>query len=654
MGAVSGRLCCSAGAGTRACRGDTAAVGRVGVPSLLAFSPMTARTGSSLGPSGGRRRGAQPDDKRPGKNGGSDATSVGRVGFAGAPVRLKLALLVSVGGAVLTFVGVQRGLVVGQPPAAFGSAPLLLVLAAAPAVLAIVSVLFGRAATGAGILVGAALLAPGLALVDGQFFVDAVETSRPEITVPTSLAASTPAAGAYLLLAGHLVAVLAGVLAAGRAGADPDSDYFASLDASVDTSGRGRAIGLALTASAVTVVGLLLPPFSSDDAFILSRDLVANPPLVMYGGLLIALTVLLGGVAAAGNPRPPVGRGMVIGLFVGLCWLVLPQLVAIASVDWLHLERGGPLLALVPLGLLTLAFLVRGDGTAEDKTGSTTDEVQLETSPLHLGTGVLGVLAGVATLLGAFGTLVVVDGGDQLESYANRQLLPAGIVIILLGVALFTRWAGAARPALVVALGSVPLVGLAALDTAFTATAVNNLIPGVTLPTAETHVGPAAWFVIAAIVLGAAAAIAAAIAGGAERDDVDLSRRTLHTRYAVPAGGAVVFALGAFTSPMLEADGYTAPGILTDFRLASWGLLIGLVVVVAAAAIAALARPVRAASLLLGAATVAGVHVLQFPMTSDRVTDAQVGSGTWLALACLVALVVAAVAAMTDPDRHTA
>jgi hypothetical protein len=653
VGAVSGRLRWSATAGLLPRRHVTAAVGRGVVPTLLAFSPMTARTRSTLGPSDGRRRGAQPDDKNSGKKSRNEAGTVGRVGFAGSPGRLKLALLLSVGGAVLTFVGVQQGLIVGAPPAAFDSAPLLLVLAAAPAVLAILSVLFGRAPTGAGILVGAALLAPGLALVDAQFFVDAVETSRPEIMVPTSLAASTPAMGAYLLLAGHLVAVLAGVLAAGRAGADPDSDYFAVLDASVDTSGRGRAIGLALAASAVTVVGLLLPPFSSDDAFIVSRDLVANPPLVMYGGLVIALTVLLGAVAAASNPQPPVARGMAVGLFVGLAWLVLPQLVAIATVDWLHLERGGPLLALVPLGLLAVSFLVRGDGVPDEKAGGA-DEVQLETSPLHLGTGVLGVLAGVATLLASFGTLVVVEGGEQLESYANRQLLPAGIVIILLGVALFTRWAGAARPAFVVALGSVPLVGLAALDNAFSATAVNNLIPGVALPTPETRVGPAAWFVIAAIVLGAAAAIAAAIAGGAERDDVDLSKRTLHIRYGVPAGGAVLFAIGAFTSPMLKADGYTAPGILTEFRLASWGLLIGLVVVVAAAAIAALARPVRAAPLLLGAATVAGVHVLQFPMTSGRVAGAEVGSGTWLALACLVALIAAAIAAMTDPDRHAA
>jgi hypothetical protein len=102
---------------------------------------------------------------------------------------------------------------------------------------------------------------------------------------------------------------------------------------------------------------------------------------------------------------------------------------------------------------------------------------------------------------------------------------------------------------------------------------------------------------------------------------------------------------------MIKATDFTAPGIWTDFRLASWGLLIGLLIVVAAAAIAAFARPARAAALLFGAAAVVGVHLLELPMTGDRVQNAQAGSGTWLSLACLVALVAAAVAALTDPNK---
>jgi hypothetical protein len=547
-----------------------------------------------------------------------------------------------VAGAALTFIGVRQGLVTDAPAPAFSSGAWLLILAAAPAVLAIGCVIAGRATSAAGILTGAALLAPGLALVDAQFISDALEASRPELMVPTSLAALTPAAGAYLLLVGHLVTGGAGLLAIGRAGADPDSDYFAALDASTATAGRGRAVGWALAAGSVSIVGLMLPPFASDNAFIVAHDLIASPSLVKYGGLLIALTLLIGGVAAAANPRTPVARGMVVGLFVALAWLVVPQLVAIASLDWLHMERGAPLFALIPLGLLVAAT---GDRGTDDQ-----DAVRLEGSPIL--TGVLGVLTGAAALTAAFTTLVVTSV-DQPESFANRQLLPAGIVILLLSALLFTRWAGAVRPAFIVALGTVPLVGLAALDTAFTATTVGNLIPGFPVATASAHVGPAVWFTIAAFVVATAAAIAASVSG-AERDDDDLSKWTLHTRYAIPAGGAVLFAIGAFTSPMIKATGYTPAGILTEFRLASWGLLIGLVVVVGAAVLAAFARPARAAALLLGAAVVAGIHVLELPLTGGRVAGAGAGGGTWLTLACLVALVIAAVAAVTDPDRRAA
>ena len=577
----------------------------------------------------------------------SKPSAVGRLGWVATPLRLRLALLVSVAGAAITVVGMRQGLVADMPAPAFASGPLLLILAIAPAVLAVGGVLVGQAPTAAGVLSGAALLAPGLALVDAQFLRDALQVARPEIMVPTSLAPVTPAAGAYLLLSGHLAALVAGLLAAGRAGADPDSDYFAALDASVDAAARRRGVGWALLAGTISTVGLLLPPFRSDNAFVVAHDLIGSPNLVKFGGLLIVITLLVGGAAAAANPRPAHAKGMAVGLFVALAWVVLPQIVAFASVDWLHVERGGPLIALIPVGLLAVVLFLRNDTTADK------GEIQLDTSPLHVATGVLGVLTGIAALIGSFGALVIVEGGgDQPDSYANRQLLPAGILIILLSVALFTRWAGAVRPAFVVALGSVALVGLATADAAFTGTGAGNVIAGLPVSRTELRVGAGVWFAIAAIVLGGIAAVVAAVAGGAERDDVDLTKRTLHSRYGIPAGGAVLFAIGAFGSPMVKAPDFTAPGIWTDFRLASWGLLIGLVVVVAAAGIASLARPARAAALLFGAAAVAGVHLLELPMTGDRAPDAHAGTGTWLSLACFVALLVAAVAALTDPDKQ--
>ena len=598
---------------------------------------MTARTRSPLGPSEGRRRGTHQDDV---------AGAVGRLTWTDAPSRLRAALLVAIAGAALTVAAVQTGLVENQPAAGFGSTPLLLILAIAPAIAALGLVLLGRAAVGAGVLTGAALLSPGLALVDAQFLVDALRAARPELMVPTSLAPLPASTGVWLLLAGHLAALAAGVLAAGRAGADENSDYFAALDPSVATAARGRAMGWALACATVSVAGLLLPPFRSDNAFLLAHDLVASPALVMYGGMLIALTLLIGGVLAAGNARPPLANGMVLGLFLALAWLVVPQLAAVMSVDWLHTERG-PLLAIIPLALLVLILFMRRVDRVELREGELPPDLQLETSPLHLVTGVLGVLTGVAALGGAFGSLLVLDTGDELDSYANRQLVPVGILVIVLGAALFTRWAGLVRPAFVVALAGVGLVGLAALDAAFTGTTVSGPAFSAPIVTAEVRVGAGVWFIGVAVVLAVAAAIAAAVAGGAERDEIDLSERTLHTRIAIPLGAAVLFAVGAFGLPMIEAPDFTAPGIWTEFRLASWGLLVGFAVVVVAAVIAAMARPARAAALLFGAAAVVGVHLLELPMTGDRVTDASAGPGTWLSLACVVALLVAAALAIT-------
>ncbi|MGB3440286.1 MAG: hypothetical protein WBA97_16185 [Actinophytocola sp.] len=547
---------------------------------------------------------------------------------------------------MLTVAGVGQGLVDNSPAPGFSSGFLLAMLAFAPSAAAILFVLFGRALVGAGVLTGAALLAPGLALVDAQFLIDALQASRPEVLVPTSLATLDPGIGAYLVFAGHVAAIAAGVLAAGRAGAEPDSDYFAALDRTISVSSRGAAIGWALAAATVSIAGLFFPPFRSDNAFLLGHDLVGSPALVRYGGILLALTLLVGGVAAAGNARPPIARGMVVGVFLALTWLALPQVFSVAAIDWLHFERGGGLLTLVPLALLVaIVFVLRGD---REHAGERS-ELQLETSPLHLVTGVLGVLTGVAAICGAIGALVVVEGGgDQPESYANRQLIPAGIVVIVLGAALFTRWAGTVRPAFVVSLGSIALVGLATLDAAFTGTTIPGSAFNMPVVTAEVHVGAGVWFAVAAIVFAAIAAVAAAVAGGAERDDVDVSERELHTRIAIPVGASILFAVGAFASPMIVAPDFTAPGIWSEFRLASWGLLIALVVVAGAAAVAAFARPARAAGLLFGAASVVGVHLLELPMTGGRVADATAGPGTWLSLACLVALVAGAVMAMTD------
>jgi hypothetical protein len=601
---------------------------------LLAFSAMTSGTRSPRGRVDRRQAGTRQYDHTE------------RLGWGDAPAQLRLALGLSVLGAVLLIAGPEVGIVENAPARGFASTGLLTLLAAAPPIVAIGLVVFGRALTAAGVLTGVALLAPGRAIVDLQFAQDSLLVSRPELFAPTSLAQLTPAIGLWLLVGGHLATGIAGLLAAGRAGANPDSTYGIELEAGpASEKTRGRAMGWALTFATVAAIGLVMPPFRSTDAFQPGRDLIDSPALVRAGLLLIVAAVVAGCVFAAGSARPAVARGVVLGVLLAAAGVTVPPIVSGLTVDRLGADLG-PYLTLAPLVLLTiLIFVLRGAALPEeDDEGA---EVQLESGRIHLLTGVLGILAGVSALIGAAAPQLVVEGLDEPGSYANRQLIPVGILVAVLGAALLTnRWAAAVRPAFVVSLGAIALVGTATLDAAFTGAGIGDTVQ------ITVHIGAGVWFAAAAMLVGAAAAVSAAIAGGAERDDVDLTERTTHLSVAAPAGAAILFSIGAFGFPMITAPDFVAPGIWSGFRLASWGLVIAMVVVIAAGLLAAVSRPARASALLLGAAAVVGVHALELPMTSDRVEGAGAGSGTWLALAACLAFLVAAGVALAGPTPH--
>lgn len=598
---------------------------------MLAFSAMTSRTRSPHGRSGEPRR----------ASGVRQVEQAERLGWADTPAQLRIALALAFLGAGLLVAGPLLGLLRDSPPRGYASTPLLILLALAAPVLAVGLVLAGRALTAAAVLVGAALLAPGRAIADLVFLQDALLAPRPEFLVPTSLAALEPAAGLWVLVAGHVATAAAGALAAGRAGATPGSAYGLELDAGATSVGtRGRAMGWALAFGTVSVVGLVMPPFYSDNAFLLDEDLIGSATLNRLGLLLVAAAVLGGCVFAAGAARPATAFGVVLGVLVATAAVTLPQIVAGLTVDRLQ-PSPGPYLALIPLVLLAGTILVARTGRDPEPEAG---ELTLESGRVHLVTGVLGVLAGVAALVGGFAPQLVAEGIDQPETYANRQLIPAGILVGALGAALLHhRWAAAVRPAFVVSLSSIVLVSAATLDAAFTGS--GNL--------ESIRIGAGVWFAAVAVVIAAAAAVSAAIAGSAERDDVDLTERTVHLPVAAPVAAAILFSIGAFGFPMISAPELVAPGIWTDFRLASWGLLLAMVVVIGAGVLATLSRPARAAALLLGAAAVVGVHALELPLTGDRAEDATAGSGTWLSLACCLAFLVAAGIASAGPAPET-
>ncbi|SDD16601.1 hypothetical protein SAMN05216174_1081 [Actinokineospora iranica] len=559
-----------------------------------------------------------------------------RIGWGEAPLRVRAALGFAVVGAVLQSAGPVVGLVDGSPPRGFGAVPLLVVLALLPPLCAVVLTVAGRAVTAAGVLVGAALLAPGRALVDAQFLAEPLVASRPEIMVPTSLAPLTAGGGLWLLLGGHLAVAVAGLLAVGRAGAPLGTAYAAEFDDhSDDRSARARGISLffALVAGSGAAVGLLLAPFVSADAFVLAGDVIESPAPARYGLLALAVATAAAAVFAAGSDRPAVARGVLTGVALAVLAVTGPQIAAGLVVDRLS-PAPGPYFAALGIAAVTAAVWLLGRDAPEPEQR----EVSLESGRVHRVAGVLGLLAGAAALGAAFGDQLVVAAGIEAPvAYSNRLFVPAGLLVLGLSAALLVpRAAPAVRPAFTVALAAVPLAAAAALDGAFTATGVSD----------DVRVGPGVWSAGVALAFAVAAAVAGGIAGGAERDDVDLTERRVDLTLAGPLAAAALFAVGAFGLPAVKAPALVPPGIWAEFRLASWGLLLAVLVVLAVTVIAPASRPTRAAALLLGAAGLVGVRVLEFPLTAARAEQSAPGPGLWLSLACLAALVVGAATAV--------
>ncbi|MCA1190170.1 MULTISPECIES: hypothetical protein [unclassified Saccharopolyspora] len=594
---------------------------------------------------------------------------------AGPPTGLTAAIALSALGALLTAFAPLLGLVAPDMPAAFTSWPWLLVPALVPAVLA--AVFRGsRPALAAAVLLGPAVLAPGRLVQDAQLLVDAGLAARPELLLPDTLDPLGAAPGTWVLLAGHLLALAAGVLAliAGRGlfdHADGASDAFGSFgedafagssvaEAAADGgSGRGRAgarrqglLALVLCATAIAAVGLLMGPFTSDDPYLLAKPAVEAPVAVAIGSLLLAIAVPAAAGFMAGSADRDLVRGGLLGLAAGLAAVAVPPLVAVALLPRLHFGWGPALVLAAALVLVGLA--VEGGRDPARNSG----EVRLPAlTRLLRAAGALALLAGALAVVGALTPhLRMPSWIDDPSVYPARLLWPGGVLLVLLGAALLVpSIAAAVRPALTAAWAALPLAGAAALDSVLTSTQV-----------AGADAAPGAWASGAAMVFALLAAITAALAGGVEREevdlaepdwqpergaDVDLAERSWRPVVAVPAALAALLGLAAVLLPVLSAPDYTAPGVFTRFGTASWGLIGAGVAVLVATVLAVRSRPARAAALLVGAALVMVVRALEFPLTAGRAADATPGPGLWCAVAAAVVLLITALLAGRSAER---
>jgi hypothetical protein len=516
-----------------------------------------------------------------------------------ATTRLRTAVGVALLGAVCAAAGPAFRVVEGGASPAFTAWPLLAVLAFLPTGLAVWFLKRNREVSAAAALVPPAVFGVGAVFADLQIALDPLNASRPELFRPETLGDLTASTGAWLLIAGHLLTIAAGVLAA--TGVEPEGQ-----------TDRAR-FGLPATAGVLAAVGLLMAPFTSTDALIPGRGPLDAPALALTGGLLIALAAPVTAVIAA-SAGPDARRGGLTGLAVVLVTLALPPLAAAAAVDRVE-PAAGPFLVLVAAAAMLLPHRKQARDLALPGR-----------SRLLLTAAVLGGVAGVCAIVSALTDHLTLPAGLPAPTdYAARQLWPAA-VITLATAALITK----ARPAFTVATATVPLAAAGALDAVFAATQVDAVQPG-----------PGVWFAVAATVAAAAAAMTAGIAGAVERDEEGVTTTAPTLPLIATALVAALLAVGAFGLPVITAPDYV-PSSAFGLRLGSWGLLIGLIAVLAAIAIALRSRPNRGAALLFGAALVAVTRALEFPLTAGRAVETQPGPGLWLAIATAAALVIAA------------
>lgn len=643
---------------------------------LLASRAMTSR---SRPPAEGSPRGRGPGSGGPGAGDAPARTSAaddpagsGTAWDGLSDDRPGPLLLAALGGGSVAAVLLAVGAVAGVSPDAspgFTSWPLLALLALAPVLAAVGCALAGRPGPAAGILLGLAALAPGRLLLDLQFAVNGPLTVRPELYLPDRFVnGSAVGAGFWLLMAGHVLTAVAGLLAwrAVRARAAAIGD---------EPEGRRWRLLLPLLAVAAAV-GLLAEPVQSDNGFLAARAAFEGPWPALGGYLLLAAALPLAAALALVAPSEGAARGALYGLGAAAAGLVLPPLVAGFVRDDMH-PTWGPMVVLIAmvfvavLASTSLTAAVPGDAARGDLAG----EARLPSLFWwRLTAAVLALATAAAAVIGALAPQVVVTSvtpGAEIVtassvSPARWFLLAAGVLVAVLALAMLVPAAAAAvRPVLSVGWAGVVLAGTAVISTALTATQAGNLtafgganmsglLTSVVPNSATTFIydlGSGAIWTCVALVLAALASLAAVVTGVVERDDTGAEGPRPNGSVLTPVVAAGVLAVAAFGLPVFSAPGYTAAGLWSNFDTPSWGLLTALVIVLGAAALALRSRPRPAAALLVGAALLAGLHAAELPLVGGSVAGAQAATGFWVALASAVAFLVAAVMAIAGARR---
>ncbi|MFD8497957.1 hypothetical protein [Amycolatopsis sp. NPDC059657] len=533
------------------------------------------------------------------------------------PGALTVALGLSAAATAALMLGALLPVVTGVN-AGFSAGPMLIILALLPFAAAVVFTIERRYGQAAGVLLGAAALAPGRIILDMQVLAGSQDIVRPEFYLPGRYDDPPVGVGFWVLQAGFLLTIAAGYTA--NRVAQDEADALGAIPA------RRWWQLLAPFPAIWAAVGLVMPPVGSANVFLLSRSAFESPTYVLAGYLLLGAGVVVAASVAL-TLVPEVGAGVLVGLAAGLLGVAVPSVVSGLVVDKLSLSPGPVLVLIAAFGLVAAALLL---ALTFRKAGELPSEAKVPGLSLwRRVTGALGVLTAALALAGCLAPVVVAEAGFTAAHSPVRWLLViAGALTAVLALV------PAARPALSVAWAGVVLTGATVLATPVAATRLAGAFT----------IGPGVVLTSLAMFAAAATAVASVVTGVVEREEAEeLDRPALGPALAVPLALAAVLAVLAFAIPVVSAPDYVAPGLFASFDVSSWGLLAGLFAVVGAVAFAVRSRPAKGAVLLSGAAAVVVLRVAELPFLSGKVEGAHAALGFWFALGCLVSLIIAAV-----------
>ncbi|HEX4248870.1 MAG TPA: hypothetical protein VH008_13485, partial [Pseudonocardia sp.] len=500
---------------------------------------------------------------------------------------------------------------------------------------------------------------------------------RAELVAPTSVGELRPGLGGWLLLGGQVATALAGLAAAREASA-------LRGERGMDEPAYGPrtppgAMLLGVGCAVLAGAGVLAAPYVSTDPWLVPRSVLDAPVWAAAGGFALAIGIALAVVLACSTPDPRVSIGGLVGVAIGVLGVVSPRVTvaALAGGHGLHVALGPVLGTLGGLGLGLLAAWVgyrgrrasHGYGTytsatsATSATGQNGHPVLSGTSSFLDGTGALARLGGAVDRLAgppaavlavrcrrAGAALAVLGGGVAIAAglaeplrlapdlphphLATRWLLlAAGALLVPLGLATAPRSLGPrVRPALAVVLVTVPMAAGEPLAAVLGVLGLDGV-----------GAGPGLWLTLLAVTLAGAAALAVVLAGGFERDEVDLARTPYEGPLAAASSAAAVLTVPAFWLPLVDGAGWGTTGVLQPpFGLPSWGLLAGFAVTMGALLIGPRCRPGPAMVLYGGVFVVLVFRTARLAVTPGLVLGNGLGEGAWATGLCVVLVVVAA------------